>query len=125
VEERAAVESHSHAVRGAYGIFAAEKCGDLLAREVIDLRAVDRAQARRHRQIKAIESPFLPLPHAVEVQRQPVARDQRAALPASETAAQICRYAAKNRLDLKTAFDRNVEQGTAYERADPHDLPAL
>ena len=59
-----------------------------------------------------------------ETQRQVVAGDERAAVPAADTGADVGRYAAEHRRDVEAALDRDVERGTARERADADDLAA-
>jgi hypothetical protein len=113
VTQPAAVQSYCHAVSGTHDIFAIEERGDLLLREMVDLRAIDHAQARRQRKVEVRKAPFLTIAAAVPAQWQPVARDQRAAVPASEAATQVGGDATEHRFNGKAALDCEIEQGAA------------
>ena len=54
--------------------------------------------------------------------RKPVAHHQRSPVPASEAAADVGRYAAEHRLNGKSAFDGDVEERSARQRADADDI---
>ena len=90
-------------------------------------RLADRAIARKRgggARSKPSSSAFVAVARAGAAQRQPVAGDERAPVPAAEAAADIGRHAAEHGLDVEAALDRHVKHRAAGERADPHDLAA-
>jgi len=116
-------EAHSDAIGiGRHRELAVEKGRDLALGKEVLLWPDHGPEPRRPAQIEPVEPAVLAVAWLARAKRQPVACSQRAAVPASESAANIGRDAAEHGRDVEATLDGNVQHGPVGQRSDPDHL---
>lgn len=121
-----AIEVHGHPIRRRTdGVFAVQERLDRSLREARVLRPKNDTEVGRPCEIQSLKPKGILFAGGAPANRQCIARNQRAALPPSDMAADIGRNATEDWFDIESAFDRQIDNRPSGRRAYTNDLSAL